>query len=111
MMMANMGGMFESGGIIPIEEVTASMVPCDTPVPLRIANKIQIGKGSFGTVFSASLLNSHNAIVEQVAIKTVKHALNYANRELPILKDLFHPNVIKLMYHFYTTATDFTVSC
>lgn len=57
-----------------------------------------IGSGSFGVVYKASVAETG----EVVAIKKVFQDKRYKNRELPILKELKHPNTIHLRQAFYT---------
>lgn len=57
-----------------------------------------IGSGSFGVVYQAVIPETG----ENVAIKKVFQDKRYKNRELQILKELNHPNVIKLRNYFYT---------
>lgn len=57
-----------------------------------------VGSGSFGVVYQAVIAETG----EQVAIKKVYQDKRYKNRELQMLKELNHPNVIKLRQYFYT---------
>jgi len=57
-----------------------------------------IGSGSFGVVYQATIAETG----EVVAIKKVFQDKRYKNRELQILKELNHPNVIRLRHSFYT---------
>jgi len=57
-----------------------------------------IGSGSFGVVYQATISETG----ETVAIKKVFQDKRYKNRELQILKELNHPNVIRLRHYFYT---------
>lgn len=57
-----------------------------------------IGSGSFGVVYQANISETNDV----VAIKKVFQDKRYKNRELQILKELNHPNVIKLRHYFYT---------
>ena len=57
-----------------------------------------IGSGSFGVVYQATVAENG----ESVAIKKVFQDKRYKNRELQMLKELNHPNVIKLRQAFYT---------
>jgi glycogen synthase kinase 3 beta len=57
-----------------------------------------LGKGTFGVVYRAKEEKSD----EYIAIKRVFQDKKYKNRELEILKDLNHPNVISLKHFFYT---------
>lgn len=62
------------------------------------SNCVSIGSGSFGTVFKAKC----DQTGELVAIKTVYQDMRYKNRELQILRELNHSNVIKIKHYFYT---------
>ena len=57
-----------------------------------------IGKGTFGIVYRAKKDQSEDIL----AIKRVFQDKRYINRELEILKQLNHPNIIKLLHYFYT---------
>ena len=57
-----------------------------------------IGKGTFGIVYRAKKENSDDIL----AIKRVFQDKRYHNRELEILKELNHPNIINLRHYFYT---------
>lgn len=59
-----------------------------------------IGSGSFGVVYKATIVETG----EYVAIKKVFQDKRYKNRELQILKELNHPNVIRLRHHFYSSG-------
>ncbi|VUZ44494.1 unnamed protein product [Hymenolepis diminuta] len=59
-----------------------------------------IGSGSFGMVFVA-LLDGER----EVAIKKVLQDKRYKNRELQILRELRHPNIVSLIYYFYSVAS------
>ena len=63
------------------------------------ANQI-VGSGSFGVVYQATIAETG----EVVAIKKVFQDKRYKNRELQILKELNHCNVIKMRRHFYTNG-------
>lgn len=65
-----------------------------------------IGRGSFAIVFQASNIDSG----EVVAIKKVQITTKYKNRELQLLKEIAHPNVIELKHAFYTQKEE-GVSC
>ena len=56
------------------------------------------GNGSFGVVFQATRAETG----EVVAIKKVYQDKRYKNRELQIMKELCHPNVVTLQHAFYT---------
>jgi glycogen synthase kinase 3 beta len=58
----------------------------------------EIGSGSFGVVYLAKIIENN----ELVAIKKVYQDKKYKNRELQILKELNHTNVIKLRQFFYS---------
>ena len=61
-------------------------------------NYVPIGCGTFGTVYKAKCEQTN----EIVAIKRVFQDVRYKNRELQILQELDHINVIKIKNHFYT---------
>ena len=61
-----------------------------------------IGKGPFGIVYRAKKENSDDIL----AIKRVFQDKRYHNRELEILKELNHPNIINLRHFFYTKGKD-----
>ncbi|XP_055388670.1 LOW QUALITY PROTEIN: glycogen synthase kinase-3-like [Condylostylus longicornis] len=56
-----------------------------------------LGNGSFGIVCEAHSLETG----EQVAIKKVLQDPRYKNRELDVMKELHHPNVVMLKDYFY----------
>ena len=64
------------------------------------ADKV-IDRGTFGVVYQATIPETG----ETVAIKKVLQDRRYKNRELQIMKELRHPNVITLKHAFYTTGT------
>ena len=57
-----------------------------------------IGHGTFGVVYRAK----EEKTGEIFAIKRVFQDKKYKNRELDILKELNHPNIISLKHFFYT---------
>jgi glycogen synthase kinase 3 beta len=57
-----------------------------------------VGNGSFGVVYQASEAESGDT----VAIKKVLQDKRYKNRELQIMKELSHPNIVRLRHYFYT---------
>jgi glycogen synthase kinase 3 beta len=59
-----------------------------------------VDKGTFGVVYLATVAETG----EQVAIKKVLQDRRYKNRELQIIKELSHPNVVPLKHAFYTAG-------
>jgi glycogen synthase kinase 3 beta len=57
-----------------------------------------LGSGSFGVVYQARVVETGDV----VAIKKVFQDERYKNRELDIMKELRHPNVVELKHAFYT---------
>jgi len=58
-----------------------------------------LGSGSFGVVYRAVV----NETGEHVAIKKVLQDKRYKNRELEIIRELRHPNVVELKHAFFTS--------
>lgn len=56
-----------------------------------------IGSGSFGTVSLAQ----YNDTGQKIAVKRVFQDQRYKNRELEIIKEINHPNVVKLLSYSY----------
>ena len=63
------------------------------------ADKV-VGNGTFGVVYQATIAETG----EKVAIKKVFQDKRYKNRELEIMKELCHPNVVALRHAFYTSG-------
>ena len=60
----------------------------------------EIGHGAFGKVLLAIVKGTG----EKVAIKKVFQDRRYKNRELSIMQQLSHPNIVKLISSYYTKA-------
>ena len=60
----------------------------------------EIGHGAFGKVLLAIVKGTG----EKVAIKKVFQDRRYKNRELPIMLELHHPNIVELKSYFCTKA-------
>jgi len=60
-----------------------------------------IGNGSFGVVFQVKML----ATGERAAIKKVLQDKRFKNRELHIMRQLKHENVVDLKYFFYSNGS------
>lgn len=69
-------------------------------VTYSYSNYVPIGYGTFGTVYKAKC----DQTGEDVAIKRVFQDVRYKNRELQILQELNHINVVKLKNYFYTLS-------
>ena len=59
-----------------------------------------VGNGTFGVVYQATIAETG----EKVAIKKVFQDKRYKNRELEIMKELVHPNIVALRHAFYTSG-------
>lgn len=57
-----------------------------------------VGNGSFGVVYKATLVGEERT----VAIKKVFQDKRFKNRELNIMRELHHLNVVNLRYYFYS---------
>lgn len=82
----------------------------DRPVDLAYTDTKAVGNGSFGVVYQARLVDSQ----QMVAIKRVLQDKRFKNRELQIMRQLNHQNIIKLKYFFYTSgekvSSDYTIA-
>jgi glycogen synthase kinase 3 beta len=67
---------------------------------LKFDKKDSIGSGAFGEVFLARIISTD----ERVAVKKVFQDKRYKNRELSIMKELNHPNLIFLKSYYYTKS-------
>ena len=59
-----------------------------------------VGQGAFGEVFLAKIKKTG----EKVAVKKVFQDRRYKNRELPIMQELHHPNIVELKSYYCTKA-------
>lgn len=67
-------------------------------VESNFKDKKKIGSGAFGSVYLVTLADTG----EKVAVKVVFQDMRYKNRELSMMKEMNHPNNIKLLNYFYT---------
>ena len=67
---------------------------------IKFEKNDNIGSGAFGEVFLARIISTQ----ERVAVKKVFQDKRYKNRELSIMKELNHPNIIFLKSYYYTKA-------
>jgi len=82
-----------------VQAIPTDVLDPDKP-PVTISFIVQddnFAHGTFGVVFEAVLQPKK----EKVAIKKVLQDPQYRNRELDIIKQLDHPNVVRLIYHFF----------
>ena len=73
-----------------------------TEKDLKFEKDDSIGSGAFGEVFLARITKTN----EKVAVKKVFQDKRYKNRELSIMKELNHPNLIFLKSYYYTKASN-----
>ena len=59
-----------------------------------------IATGTFAQVMQSTIADSG----EVVAVKKQKQNKKFKNRELAIMKEMDHPNVIKLLHSFFTSG-------
>uniref|UniRef100_A0A6B2FWY3 Glycogen synthase kinase-3 (Trinotate prediction) n=1 Tax=Myxobolus squamalis TaxID=59785 RepID=A0A6B2FWY3_MYXSQ len=81
-------------------------------VRLEITRQECIGQGTFGKVHKAliSILKEKNGNTDKseknmVAIKQIRQKSHTAQRELNILRQLNHPNIVTLKYYFFAEET------
>ncbi|XP_056335729.1 glycogen synthase kinase 3 alpha a isoform X1 [Danio aesculapii] len=72
----------------------------DRPQEVSYTDIKVIGNGSFGVVYQARLIDTH----EWVAIKKVLQDKRFKNRELQIMRKLDHCNIVRLRYFFYCSG-------
>lgn len=75
--------------------------PGNVPQEISYVDTKVIGSGSFGVVVQVKLL----ATGESAAIKKVLQDRRFKNRELSIMRQLKHTNVVELKYFFYSSGT------
>lgn len=80
-------------------KVTSSQTTTDGHTISYSAERI-IGNGSFGVVFQATVVETG----EVVAIKKVLQDKRFKNRELQIMRQLQHTNIVKLKHCFYSNG-------
>ena len=74
---------------------------------LEFPNNNEIGRGAFGKVLLAIVKSTG----EKVAIKKVFQDKRYKNRELPIMLELHHPNIVELKSYYKTSDDEFFLNC
>ena len=72
-----------------------------TEKDLKFDKNNSIGSGAFGEVYLAKIIQTN----ERVAVKKVFQDRRYKNRELSIMKELNHPNIVFLKSFYYTEST------
>lgn len=68
---------------------------------ITLRDEKTIGNGSFGTVYSATVVETGDI----VAVKKVFQDKRYKNRELQIMKELVHPNIVRLKHAFFNSES------
>ncbi|PVV01898.1 hypothetical protein BB560_003663, partial [Smittium megazygosporum] len=82
----------------PLNTVIANVGRSGEEVTISYTNAKVIGNGSFGVVFQTELYPSR----EKIAIKKVLQDKRFKNRELSVMRTLFHRNIVELKYFFYS---------
>lgn len=67
---------------------------------IRYLTERVVGNGSFGVVYQARCIETG----ETVAIKKVLQDKRFKNRELAIIRELSHPNIVQLKHCYYSAA-------
>ncbi|KAI0983476.1 hypothetical protein GJ496_000717 [Pomphorhynchus laevis] len=87
--------------IITVQATPGQAVDTEvTPESISYADVKVIGNGSFGVVYQARLLPGGMLI----AIKKVMQDRRYKNREIDIMRKVRHPNIVSLLYYFYSSG-------
>ncbi|XP_065832455.1 glycogen synthase kinase-3 beta-like [Oscarella lobularis] len=99
----SVGGMRVShakdGGKITTVVATTGSLP-DRSQEISYVDSNVIGKGSFGVVYQAKMMPSG----ETVAIKKVMQDKRFKHRELQIMRQLEHCNIVRLRYFFFSSG-------
>ncbi|GAX12052.1 hypothetical protein FisN_8Lh154 [Fistulifera solaris] len=59
-----------------------------------------VGKGGFASVVLAKHKDTGHKVAMKIVVSTNRQQMGYCNRELDILKELHHPNIMKLIDHW-----------
>ena len=88
----------------PTDSVRSKNHPTDSVRSKNLRYEIEgvAGRGTFGVVFSGS----NRLTGERVALKKVLQDKKYKNRELDILKQIKHQNILEMKDHFFTQEND-----
>ncbi|OAF66282.1 hypothetical protein A3Q56_05995 [Intoshia linei] len=81
-----------------IENLDNSYVQKD-PVSIAYILGKFLGKGSFGSVYKILLCDTNHP----AALKSVIHSQKFKNRELHVMKQIKHKNIVDFYYFFYTS--------
>lgn len=85
-----------------VRDVTSNTSGVTRPMMVREITKI--GEGAFGTVLQANLRNAQQQQPDvwfgPFAIKKVPAQTEYKSRELQILRETAHPNIVSLKYYY-----------
>ncbi|KNC46344.1 CMGC/GSK protein kinase [Thecamonas trahens ATCC 50062] len=87
-------GAADDGSVVVVSALTAA----DQVVELAYTNIEFVNSGAFGAVFRVRLVGSGKVC----AIKKVPQDPKFKNRELQTMRHLAHPNLIELLYYFYS---------
>lgn len=60
----------------------------------------KVATGSFATVYRSTIADSGDV----VAVKKLRQNKKYKNRELAIMKEMDHPNIIAMQHAFFTSG-------
>jgi serine/threonine protein kinase len=59
-----------------------------------------VGKGGFASVVLAKHKDTGHKVAMKIVVSTNRQQMGYCNRELDILKEIHHPNIMKLIDHW-----------
>ncbi|GAX18935.1 hypothetical protein FisN_8Hh154 [Fistulifera solaris] len=59
-----------------------------------------VGKGGFASVVLAKHKDTGHKVAMKIVVSTNRQQMGYCHRELDILKELHHPNIMKLLDHW-----------
>lgn len=73
-----------------------------TAVRFRLSYVTVLDVGAFGTVRRAVLLDDRGRPVRTVAVKRIRSSSYGGRHELDVHKRLRHPNIVRLLFYFYS---------
>ncbi|KAI7863355.1 kinase-like domain-containing protein [Spinellus fusiger] len=87
---------------LKVINITAKDSKTGQNTQLIYTNSKVAGNGSFGVVYQAKLVETN----EEIAIKKVLQDKRFKNRELELIRNLSHANIVELKAYFYSQVDE-----